>query len=215
MTKIIFITGIDTDIGKTYTTGYYARHLMNQGYRVITQKFIQTGNSGISEDIKTHRHLQGIGLLDEDKDGTTCPYVFEYPCSPHLAAAMAGTPVSTCHITDCTRRLSQSYDYVLIEGAGGLCVPYDDSHTTLDYIKAQGYPVVLVSSGRLGSISPTLMSLKLCQINAVPVFAVCYNRYGVQDEVICHDTCQYLARYVARHHPTTQFWQMDKGLYVD
>lgn len=210
MTQIIFITGIDTDIGKTYTTGFYARHLMNKGHSVITQKFVQTGCSAIADDIITHRRLQGIELTQADQNGTTCPYVLDYPCSPHLAAKMAGIAINIEHITSCTKQLARAYDYILIEGAGGLCVPYDDRHTTLDYIASQGYPVILVSSGKLGSISPTLMSLMLCQIWRVPVLAVCYNNYGIKDTTISDDTCHYLKRYLARHHPTCQLWQMNE-----
>ncbi len=51
MSNAYFISGIDTDAGKTYVTGYIARRLMEEGKRVITQKFIQTGNTDMSEDI--------------------------------------------------------------------------------------------------------------------------------------------------------------------
>ena len=63
MSKAYFISGIDTDAGKTYVTGHIARHLMKEGKRVITQKFIQTGNAGMSEDIEVHRRIMGIRLL--------------------------------------------------------------------------------------------------------------------------------------------------------
>ena len=67
--NIYFISGIDTDAGKSYCTAWYARELMQRGLRVITQKFIQTGNTGHSEDIDLHRHLTGTGYLPEDKEG--------------------------------------------------------------------------------------------------------------------------------------------------
>ncbi|SUB36632.1 dethiobiotin synthase-2 [Pasteurella multocida] len=61
---------------------------MQQGASVITQKMIQTGCRGIAEDLLIHRKIQGIELTEEDKQGITCPYVFDYPCSPHLAAKL-------------------------------------------------------------------------------------------------------------------------------
>lgn len=61
-----FVSGIHTDAGKSYCTGWYARQLMDNGKSVITQKFIQTGNLSISEDIETHRRLMGTGLMPED-----------------------------------------------------------------------------------------------------------------------------------------------------
>ena len=71
MSEAIFITGIDTDAGKTYATAYYARLLGRKGYSVITQKFIQTGCTGSSEDIEAHRRLLGTGILPEDRLGLT------------------------------------------------------------------------------------------------------------------------------------------------
>ena len=91
--KILFVGGIDTDIGKTVATGWLAAKLMRQGFSVITQKIVQTGCTGISDDILVHRRLQNLPLLPEDTDGTTCPYLFGYPCSPHLAARMAGARI--------------------------------------------------------------------------------------------------------------------------
>ena len=80
MGKVLFVSGIDTDIGKSIATGYYAKHLMQQGYSVITQKMVQTGCQDISTDIIVHRKIQGITLTEEDRQGITCPYLFDYPC---------------------------------------------------------------------------------------------------------------------------------------
>ena len=70
-TDIYFISGIDTDAGKSYCTAWYAKQLSQNGQRVITQKFIQTGNTGHSEDIDLHRRIMGTGYLPEDKEGIT------------------------------------------------------------------------------------------------------------------------------------------------
>ena len=88
MGKVIFVSGIDTDVGKTVATGIYAKKLMEQGFSVITQKMIQTGCKNIADDLLVHRKIQGIDLTAEDLQGDTCPYLFEYPCSPHLAAKL-------------------------------------------------------------------------------------------------------------------------------
>ena len=76
---VYFISGIDTDAGKSIVTGVIARTLLQKGVHVITQKFIQTGCVGISEDILKHREIMGIPPQEVDKDGTTCPYVMTYP----------------------------------------------------------------------------------------------------------------------------------------
>ena len=77
--QIYFVSGIDTGIGKTYNTGYLAKLWFEQGQNVITQKLIQTGNDGISEDIERHREIMGRGWFVEDDSKLTMPEIFSYP----------------------------------------------------------------------------------------------------------------------------------------
>lgn len=111
---VYFISGIDTDAGKSIVTGVIARTLLSQGVKVITQKFIQTGCTGISEDILKHRELMEVELYEADKDGTTCPYVMTYPASPHLAAEIDGVHIDVKRIHQSTEKLVSQYDVVLL-----------------------------------------------------------------------------------------------------
>ena len=153
--NVFFVSGIDTDTGKSYATGYLAKLWNGQGIRTITQKLIQTGNDGLSEDIELHRRIMGTGLLPEDTDGLTMPEIFSYPCSPHLAAEIDNRPVDFDKIERATRRLSETYDAVLLEGAGGLMVPLTRDLLIIDYIARRHYPLIFVTSGKLGSINHT------------------------------------------------------------
>lgn len=117
--NVIFISGIHTDAGKSYATGWLARKLMQEGQRVATLKFIQTGNTGRSEDIEVHRVIMGC-TLPEDADGITAPQIFSYPCSPQLAAEIDGRAIDFNAIDEAVSTLSGRYDTVLVEGAGGL-----------------------------------------------------------------------------------------------
>ena len=121
--NVFFVSGIDTNVGKSYATGHIARMWMDEGRTVITQKLVQTGNHGMSEDIELHRKIMDIGLTADDVSKTTMPEIFSYPCSPHLAAKIDGRDIDFAHIERCTRLLSDKYDRVLLEGAGGLMVP--------------------------------------------------------------------------------------------
>ena len=132
--NIYFISGIDTDAGKSYCTAWYAKQLSLNGQRIITQKFIQTGNTGHSEDIDLHRRIMGTGYLPEDKEGLTMPEIFSYPCSPHLAARIDNRPIDFNKIERSTQELARRYDTVFIEGAGGLMVPLTEEYLTIDYI---------------------------------------------------------------------------------
>ena len=193
--NVWFVSGIDTNIGKTYATGLLARALARHGVKVITQKMVQTGCKDTSEDIITHRHLQGIHPLKEDNDGLTCPYIFSYPASPHLAAEIDRRDIDISRITKATEKLSEDYDIVLLEGAGGLMVPLNDSCLTLDYVGSLGYPVLLVTNGRLGSLNQTLLSLYACRNKGVSVKALIYNSFPHTDDIIEKDSLDYLRRH--------------------
>ena len=205
MGKVIFVSGIDTDVGKTVATGIYAKKLMEQGFSVITQKMIQTGCKNIADDLLVHRKIQGIDLTEEDLQGETCPYLFEYPCAPHLAAKLEGREINEKIIEKSTALLAEKYDYVLLEGAGGLMVPYCDEATTLHYIQSNNYPLILVTSGKLGSINHTLLSLEACRSHGVPVLSVMYNGYPEYDSIISQETQGYLKGYLKKYFPETGF----------
>lgn len=218
--SVIFISGIDTDIGKTYATGMIAKALMQQGVNVITQKLVQTGvainpDSGviaIADDIIVHRQLMNLPLQPCDLNFTTCPYRYEKPASPHLSAALANETLNPEIITKSTQQLQQSYDVVLLEGAGGLLVPITEQLLTLDYIAAQGYPIVLVTSGRLGSINHTLLSLEAIKFRGLEVHSVIYNHIhdnaAQTDAEIANSTMDFLQNYLKSNYPKTHWLQL-------
>lgn len=201
---VFFISGIDTNVGKTMATGLLARTLAAKGHSVITQKMIQTGCTDLSEDIEMHRRIQGIPLVEEDRTGLTCPYLFSYPCSPHMAAEKEGQQIDLDVITQATEQLRERYAYVFLEGAGGLMVPNDFHSLTIDYIRERNYPLLLVTSGKLGSINHTLLSLFAARHYGINVKALIYNRYPAIDSLIEQNTLEYLQHYLPAEFPDTQ-----------
>ena len=218
--SVLFISGIDTDIGKTYATGMIAKALMQQGVNVITQKLVQTGvainpdngEMNIADDIITHRQLMGITLQPCDTDNTTCPYRYEKPASPHLAAKLANGVLNPDVITSATKSLQADYEVVLLEGAGGLLVPITEQLLTLDYIVTQGYPVILVTSGRLGSINHTLLSLEAIRARGLTMHSVIYNHIhdtaDNTDTEIANSSIDYLKNYLAQNYPNANWLQL-------
>lgn len=204
--QLYFVSGIDTGIGKTYTTGYLAKLWNQQGLRTITQKLVQTGNIDVSEDIEVHRQVMGMDWFVEDQEKLTMPEIFSYPASPHLASQIDGREIDFCKISAATEQLAQRYDAVLLEGAGGLMVPLTQDMLMIDYIAQYDFPVILVSSGRLGSINHTLLSLEAMLARGLKLHALAYNlKDESQDKLISDDTRQYLHNYVARHFPEAQW----------
>lgn len=196
---VIFITGIDTESGKTMTTGLMARYLHKSNKSVITQKLVQTGCEKISEDILTHRKIMGIDLTEDDKNGLTCPYLFKYPASPHLSAKLENKKIDTDSITSATDTLLKKYDLLLLEGAGGLYVPLNDEFTIIDYIEIHNYPIIIVSSSKLGSINHTLLSLDAIKNRDLDVRGIIYNHFPKQDNVLVQNTREVFEKYLSQY----------------
>ena len=188
------ICGIDTGIGKSIVTGLLARFLYEQGHEVITLKPVQSGCDGKSEDILTHRRLMESGWLEEDEQRLTCPYNFSFPGSPHLAAKLAGQTIDQDTITATITALEKKYEWVLIESVGGLMVPLTDDLLFIDYLAQQQYPLVLVTSPRLGSINHTLMSLEMIRSRDLKLAGLVYNLYHNALHEIVEDSRQVFTR---------------------
>ena len=208
---IYFVSGIDTEIGKTYATGYLAKLWTEQGQRVITQKLVQTGNVDVSEDIEKHREIMGSGWFLEDHEKLTMPEIFTYPASPHLATRLDGRDLDFAKIEAATKELAQRFEVVLLEGAGGLMVPLTTELLTIDYIVQHRFPVILVTSGRLGSINHTLLSLEALKQRGLSLHALVYNlKDESKDPLISKDTADYLKAYLAKHFPDAQWIELEK-----
>lgn len=151
----IFITGTDTDIGKTLISSWICLHT---GYTYF--KPIQTGNT-LDVDSTTVLDLAEAKILPEI-------YSYSQPLSPHLAAKIDGSYIDINLIT-------LPDDDVLIEGAGGVLVPLNDKFMMIDLMKILKVPVILVSSSRLGTINHTLLTLEALRGRNIPVLGVILN----------------------------------------
>lgn len=199
--ETIFVTGIDTDAGKSYATGWLANHIASQGRSVMTQKLVQTGNEGRSEDIELHRSIMNLDMAHEEYS-LTAPMIFTYPSSPHLAAKVDGRKVDIEAIDAARHALEERYDTLLVEGAGGLMVPLTDDYLTVDYITDNNLDVALVTNAKLGSISHTLLALEAIARRELHLKYLLYNTYFDTDPVIAPETRGYIRRYVECNFPT-------------
>ena len=192
------VAGIDTGIGKTVVTGLLAKSLLARGTDVITVKMVQTGNDGFSEDIDAHRRICGGISHPEDAAGLTAPQIFAFPSSPKLAAEREGRTVDLDRITSAVRTCAAAHDVTLVEAAGGLHVPLTDDRLTIDFAAERGWPVILVTCGRLGSLNHTLLSLEALRARRMRLAGVVYNWFPGTDPEIDRDTPEMTRRYLMR-----------------
>lgn len=214
--KKIFISGIGTEVGKTYVTGQWLRLLVAKGVRASSFKLVQTGMSPeatVAEDIVAHRQLSAQPLSLLDSAGLSCGAHFAYPASPHLAAALEGKRIDGAVLSRRFEAFCQraQAEVVLCEGAGGAWVPLHESLLTIDWAKAQGLALVLVCNAMLGSLHHTLSTLEALAGRGYLPRVVVYNAYPRTDAVIAQDSARFLQAYMARHYPSVVFCSFADG----
>lgn len=196
--RVYFVSGIDTGVGKTAATGLMARWLAARGHDVTTVKLVQTGNTGFSEDIAEHRRICGGIHLPEDDEGLTAPQIFRFPSSPLLAASLEGKSVDLDAIRRAVAKCAGRREIVLAEGAGGLAVPLTEDVLAIDFAASCGWPLVLVTCGRLGSINHTLLSLEAAKARGMSVAGIVWNWCEGTDPAIDADARAATRRHLAK-----------------
>lgn len=204
MSETIFVSGIDTDAGKSYCTAWLGNYLRARGLNVKTQKFVQTGNKDTSDDIMLHRRLMGDSIENEPWY-LTAPEIYSYPASPHLSAIIDNRPVNIEKIDRARIALENDCDILLVEGAGGLMVPLSETMLTIDYPHQRKLPVALVTNGHLGSINHTILSLEALKHRGIGLKYLLYNTHFDSDKIIADDAREYIRRYVSREYPDAEF----------
>lgn len=199
-----FISGVDTDSGKTYVTARMAAYLRHRGVNVITQKPVQTGCTTVADDLVEHRKVMGCGMLPEDKEGRTCTYLFRKPSSPHLAARLEGQTIDVTKIDRDTEYLLSKYSVVLVEGAGGLMVPLTDDMLTIEYVASRHLPLVLVTTSKLGGINHALLSIDACKYRNIDLHTIVFNRRPEDDKVLADESLRVISEYAKKAYPNAQ-----------
>jgi len=187
MTKAVLVTGTDTGVGKTVTTGLLARFFLTKGRRVITQKWVQTGCTEFPEDIQSHlRLMQKTRRHIRDYYGHVSPYVFGHASSPHLASGLEKRKISKDKIKHSFAYLLKRFDFVIVEGSGGALVPFNQKHLLMDIAKDVNIPVLVIAGNRLGAINHTLLTIEALKRRRLKILGVIFNnqREETQDIIL-------------------------------
>ncbi len=155
----LFITGTDTGVGKTLVACALLHAFAALGKRVIGMKPVAAGaqlNNGvwINDDVA---QLIAASNVSAPRDAVN-PYCFEPPIAPHIAAEIQNKIIKNNILCESYRRLSALADIVIVEGAGGFCVPFNDQESSADLARELALPVVLVVGMRLGCLNHALLT---------------------------------------------------------
>ena len=169
-----FITGIDTDIGKTFITkglalAFDSANKKTGVYKPLQSGAIKSGNSFLAPDLEAVKELsQNIN--------TKCSYLLEGEVSPALAARLAGIRIDINKIKDDFKCFSKKNDVTLVEGAGGILAPAADNMLCADLIKELNIPVIVVTVPFLGRLNHTLLTLHYAQSRNINIKGIIINK---------------------------------------
>lgn len=166
--KPVFITGTGTGIGKTLVAAVVAAALEADYWKPV-----QAGTGDGTDTGTVADWLQGSGRIHPEA------YTLRLPASPHLAAAREGRRID---LEEIAARLPKTKNPLVIEGAGGLCVPLNETEFVYDLIKKLGAQVILVSRNYLGSINHSLLTAGFCRTKELPVLGWIFNDEYLQYE---------------------------------
>ncbi|CAG9254325.1 dethiobiotin synthase [Paraburkholderia caribensis] len=173
----LFVTGTDTEIGKTLVSAALLRGFAREGLRAAAMKPIAAGASLVdgvlhNEDADQLDAAANVLLPPEIRT----PFMLREPAAPHIAAALENVMLDMTRIVDAHNAALEMADVVVVEGVGGFRVPLTDAHDTADLAFALNLPVVLVVGMRLGCISHALLTAEAIAARGLPIVGWVANR---------------------------------------
>lgn len=182
MSKNLFITGTGTDVGKTYVTGLIIKKLRESGVSAAYYKAAMSGNER-QEDGKL---IPGDALQVKKISGIRqpfyemCPYIYEAAVSPHLAAKLEGRPIEMDCVLENFDRVCSRYDYVTIEGSGGILCPlrFDEKNILLeDFIQVRSLSCLMIANAGLGTINAAVLTAEYMKARKISLKGIIFNHY--------------------------------------
>ncbi len=173
----LFITGTDTGVGKTVVSCALAAAGRERGLNVGVYKPVETGCEYIEGKLVGADVSALVAAAGGTQDpGSACGYLFELPASPFAAAKAAGSEVCPEKIAEDIGSLSEVFDLVIVEGAGGLKVPVAEGVTWLEVIEDLDLPAICVVADKLGCINHALLTLDTLDHESVEVLGFAMSR---------------------------------------
>lgn len=185
MGKGLFITGTDTDVGKTYVTALLVKTLRQAGFDVGYYKAAISGAPTVAEsDAGFVNRFAGIN----EPEDMILSYLYQNAVSPHLAARIEGNPVEKEVILKAWERVTKAYPYVTMEGSGGIMCPIRHDEKAVyyleDIIRWLHLPVLVIANAGLGTINHVVTTCEYIKNRHIPVKGILLNHWkgGIMEE---------------------------------
>jgi dethiobiotin synthetase len=172
--KVIYITGTDTDAGKTVFTALFIHYLRSHGISAMALKPFCSG--GRQDAILLRKVQEKAYSLDEIN-----PWHFKKPLAPAIAAALEHQKITLDDVQKHILESKKKAEYLLIEGAGGLLAPLGENFTLLDVIRKTGGRVIIVAPNKLGVINHVCLTVTCLHYSGIKEVAIVMNEVGKSD----------------------------------
>jgi dethiobiotin synthetase len=169
----VFVTGTDTEVGKTVVACTIAATLAARGERVATFKPAVTGLTEPGPELPDHELLRRSAGSPQPAEAVS-PYRFGPAVSPHLAAELAGIEIAPGHLVAAAEGAAATADLLVVEGVGGLLVPLCGDYLVRDFAAELALPLVIAARSGLGTINHTLMTFECARAAGLDVAAVVF-----------------------------------------
>ena len=177
MLKSLFITGTDTDVGKTYVTAGLTVTLRKMGTDVGVMKPFAAGTAqkkGFkSEDVEILSNAAQVN----DPENLVNPQFFKIAASPYTAWKKLKIKPKVSTILSSFKKLSKLHDTILVEGMGGVMTPILKNYFVADLIKEMKIPTIIVTRTKVGTVNHTIMTVKMCQKYKIPIHGIIINNF--------------------------------------
>ena len=186
MAKGIFITATGTDVGKTYVSALLVKKLRDEGINCGYYKPALSGAEVIDGELVPGdcAYVKKVAGLPESAM-SYLSYCFKPAVSPHLASQVENNPIKLDKIKKDFEIIKSKYDFVVVEGAGGIVCPMnlsgDKPFLISDIVKELGLDVVVVASAALGSINDAVTTVEYTKNHGINVKGIILNRYDGDD----------------------------------
>lgn len=176
MTPGLFVTGTDTSVGKTTVACALIYALRTEGINVGVMKPIESGCSLKKEKPypRDGARLRRAAAAQDPMRSIT-PYPLRVPLAPSIAAQLEKVPISLPHIVKGFNLLKKNYQFMVVEGVGGILVPLTSQKCVLDLTKALRLPLLIVAANRLGALNHTLLTVEAAIVRKIQIKGVILN----------------------------------------
>jgi len=191
----LFITGTDTGVGKTLIACGVAWLLRRRRINVGVMKPFATGNQVYSQNFKSQdTELLAAEANVEDMDDDLNPVFFPIAASPLMASIITNNRISLKSVLSAYRRIRRKYEFVVVEGIGGIMVPLTNSYLLADFVKLIGLQLIVVSRPNLGSINHTLLTVTACKKYGLDIVGIIINRMPSKPDIVESMTPQFIRK---------------------